>query len=170
MQEYRIADPMTLREAFIGSIGREGMLICAAASDGAPNPMTATWGGVGFMWGRPVFWCAVRQCRYTYTLLETQDAVSLSFYGEAGRAALAYCGTHSGRDTNKVRGAGLTPMRDGDFFFFEGARLVLEGRKLYADTLRPEGFCDARIPSDSYSQGEYHKLYFCEVQKVLVAR
>ena len=45
-------------------IGKKWMLV--TASDGEKvNSMTASWGGVGIMWGKPVAFVFIRPQRYT---------------------------------------------------------------------------------------------------------
>ena len=45
-------------------IGDQWMLI-TAEKDGKVNTMTASWGGVGIMWGKPVAYVFIRPQRYT---------------------------------------------------------------------------------------------------------
>ena len=48
------------------SIGRKGMLITATKEDGTYNTMTASWGGVGVLWGKNVCTLYIRPQRYTF--------------------------------------------------------------------------------------------------------
>src|SRR5512139_341908 len=91
-------------------IGADWMLITAGSPD-AFNTMTASWGGLGVLWERKVAFCFIRPTRHTYGFIERAGGFTLSFFGEQYRSALQFCGTHSGRDTDKVSGAGLTPVR-----------------------------------------------------------
>lgn len=54
-----------------------------------------------------------------------------SFFEERYRKTLTYCGTHSGRNTDKIRETGLTPVKEKAFIYYQEARLVLVCRKIY---------------------------------------
>jgi hypothetical protein len=47
---------------------------------------------------------------HTYGFLEREPLCTLSFFGEGHRQVLNWCGSHSGRDGNKAKQAGLTPL------------------------------------------------------------
>ena len=65
--------------------------------------MTASWGGMGFMWNKNVVFAVVRPQRFTKTLIDKEDKFSLSFYGEEYRKVLNYCGSASGKNEDKAR-------------------------------------------------------------------
>ena len=54
-----------LSENFFEAIGKEWMLVTAGNKDGF-NTMTASWGGIGWLWNKPVAFVFVRPERYTY--------------------------------------------------------------------------------------------------------
>ena len=162
---FRETRPELLTDNPFTLIGADWMLITAGTHD-AFNTMTASWGGMGILWERKVAICFIRPTRYTYEFAERSPAFTLSFFGEKHRKALTYCGTHSGRDTDKVKGAGLTPVKEGGFVYFEEARLVLACRKIYSQDILPERFIDPRIES-MYPQKDYHRMYFGEIVKCL---
>ena len=88
-------------------IGKQWMLI--SASDGEhTNTMTASWGCLGVLWNKPVAICFIRPQRYTYSITEKSEHLSLAFLPEEYRAALTYCGRNSGRNGDKFSAAGLT--------------------------------------------------------------
>jgi flavin reductase (DIM6/NTAB) family NADH-FMN oxidoreductase RutF len=147
-------------------IGSDWMLITAGTPESF-NSMTASWGGLGILWERKVATCFIRPTRYTYEFTERSPHFTLSFFEEKYRKALTYCGTHSGKDTDKVREAGLTPVKDGGFVYFSEARLVLACRKIYAQDLDPRLFLDPKI-GGMYPQKDYHRMYVGEIEKCLV--
>ncbi len=147
-------------------IGRDWMLITAEKA-GAVNTMTASWGGLGVLWERKVAFCFIRPTRYTYEFVESAGNFSLSFFGEEHRKTLMFCGSHSGRDRDKIREAGLTPVKDGNFVYFHEARLVLFCRKLYWQDILPDRFLDSKI-NDMYPKKDYHRMYAGEIVKCLV--
>ncbi len=155
-----------LKENPFRLIGSDWMLITAGTPEKF-NTMTASWGGLGVLWERSVAFCFVRPTRYTREFMERSGTFTLSFFGEEQRKALQYCGTHSGRDTDKVKEAGLTPVKEGGFIFFDEARLVLACRKIYFQDIGPERFLDPRIDA-MYPQKDYHRMYVGEIAKCLV--
>ncbi|MDR3308864.1 MAG: hypothetical protein LBS80_02805 [Tannerella sp.] len=72
-------------------------MLITAGTDAKFNMMTASWGGLGTLYSRPVATCYINPQRYTYQLMEANSTYTLSFYTEAYRSALQYCGTNSGR-------------------------------------------------------------------------
>ena len=147
-------------------IGEQWALITAADGDGC-NPMTASWGGVGIMWNRPVVFAFIRPQRYTHGLVENGDHYTLSFYPEKYRAALRLCGTKSGRDINKAQACGLTPVYDEAAPYFEEAELVLVCRKLYAQDMNEESAAAREVVIPNYSGNDWHTMYIGEIIKVL---
>ena len=49
----------------IESISKQWMLISAIDKSGKANAMTASWGGVGELWGKDVVFIFIRPQRYT---------------------------------------------------------------------------------------------------------
>jgi flavin reductase (DIM6/NTAB) family NADH-FMN oxidoreductase RutF len=159
MPESLTDNPFTL-------IGSDWMLVTAGTPDRF-NTMTASWGGLGVLWERKVCFIFIRPTRYTYEFIEQAEIFTLSFFGEQHRKALQICGTRSGRDTDKVKEAGLTPVADGGAVAFEQARLVLVCRKLYFQDIGPERFLDPAI-EQLYPQKDYHRMYAGAIERCLV--
>jgi len=158
--------PELLTDNAFKLIGKDWMLITAGTPESF-NTMTASWGGLGVLWERKVAFCFIRPSRYTYEFVERSGHFTLSFFEEQHRKALSFCGSHSGRDTNKLKGAGLTAVHKESFVYFDEARLVLACRKLYFQDIRPEHFLDPTI-SDMYPQKDYHRMYVGEIEECLV--
>ena len=79
------------------AVGKEWFLITAEA-DGVRNAMTASWGFLGNLWNRDAAVCFVRPQRFTHTLTEKADRVSLCFFGDDYRQELGKIfGRKSGR-------------------------------------------------------------------------
>lgn len=67
------------------------------------NTMTMGWGSSSYYWGKPVFIVPVRHSRNTHEMLECTDSFTISVpYGDDMDEELLFCGTHSGRDNNKM--------------------------------------------------------------------
>ncbi len=165
---FKEVSPRAISDNAFRAIGEQWMLITAGTLD-AFNTMTASWGAWGELWNGPVAICFVRPQRYTFGFMNSATHFTLSFFSEAFRPALDYCGSHSGRDVDKIAATGLTPVAapTGAVYFSE-ARLVLECRKLYSQDLTPDGFHDPRIAPAMYPHADYHRMYVGQVLRCLV--
>ena len=131
------------------------------------NTMTASWGTFGELWNRKICICFVRPTRYTYEFMEKHEYFTLSFFEEKYRDILKFCGTKSGRDFDKIKETGLTPLAGSSgAVYFDEARLVLECRKIYIHDLNPEFFLDQTINKE-YPLKDYHRMYIGEVMNCL---
>jgi flavin reductase (DIM6/NTAB) family NADH-FMN oxidoreductase RutF len=148
-------------------IGSDWMLITAGTPDSF-NTMTASWGSLGVLWNKNVCFCFVRPSRYTYQFMEKNDHFTLSFFEEKYRDVLDFCGSHSGRDTDKAKETKITPVKGhlGGVYFKE-ARLVMECTKIYFQDLNPAHFLDKEI-AENYTRKDYHRMYVGEVAHCLV--
>ena len=159
--------PEELQKNPFTMIGKEWLLV-AAEKDGKANAMTASWGGVGIMWGKPVAFIVIRPQRYTKEFIDGSDTVSLSVLGEEYRKVLSYMGSASGRSEDKMAKSGLTVVHEGETPYFEEANTVIIGRKLYAQEYKSECFIDTTIEEKWYPEKDYHTMYIVEIEKVLV--
>ena len=163
LQEIKIEelnfDPFTL-------IGKDWSLI-TVGDENEFNTMTASWGHVGVIWNKNVVTVYVRPQRYTNDFMQKFDRFTVSFYSESFRDALTYCGRNSGRDVDKVKETGLTPVHENGMTYFKEAKLVFECKKIYEDCIKPENFIDDSIHGN-YPNKDYHIVYMGEVTKVLI--
>ena len=144
-------------------IGKEWMLLTGGTPDNF-NTMTASWGQLGVLWSRKVLTCYIRPNRYTYEFIDKGEYFTASFYGEQYRSALTFCGSHSGRDFDKVKETGLTPAEFEGKVAFEEADLVLVCRKLYQYDMEESGFLtDDGIAEQVYGKEPYHRAYISEI-------
>ena len=149
-------------------IGEEWMLITAGDED-RHNAMTASWGGIGYLWGKCVSFIFVRPQRYTLEFIENSEYFSLSFFGDNQcRKELEFFGTKSGRDFDKPKETGLTPVLDEKAPYYEEAELVFICKKLYRQDLIEGVFLDKTIPDVCYPNKDYHRLFVGEIVKTLV--
>ena len=80
----------------------------SAGKEGNMNLMTISWGTIGELWGKPVFTVFVSTSRYTHKFMEENDYFTVTHFPAEMRQQLSYLGRVSGRDEDKVAGAGLT--------------------------------------------------------------
>ena len=153
-----------LNENMISRIGSDWMLI-TSGDEKSFNMMTASWGGVGFMWGKPVAVAVIRPTRHTFGFVEQTKRFTLSFF-EDGKREMAVLGSKSGRDES-----GFTPfaLPDGQMGYKE-ARLTLECEVLYQDELKEKNFLDKSLCERWYTpeQGGYHTAYVAEIKHIYV--
>lgn len=152
-------------------IGKQWMLITAGTAEKF-NCMTASWGGIGFLWNRPVAFVFVRPNRHTVNFIEEQTAFTLSFMPEQYRQDLVFCGRNSGRDVDKMAHTSLRPATTPNGLpTFEDAELVLECRKMFRSTLQETDFLDwSEVSPTWYSDDNpLHYLYICEISAALTA-
>ena len=160
--EWNKVSPKELPGNPFRMIGDDWTLITAGTPEHW-NTMTASWGGLGVIWNKNVATVYVRPQRYTYEFMEQSDTFTLTFFTEDYRKALNFCGTKSGRDYDKAKECGLTPVEAEGGVTFEEARLVLVCKKLYWDDLTPEHFCCDEIDAKNYPGKDYHRLYIGEI-------
>jgi flavin reductase (DIM6/NTAB) family NADH-FMN oxidoreductase RutF len=134
-----------------------------AAEERAFNSMTVSWGGLGFIWGRPMAMVVVRPQRFTFEFLERSSDFTLCAFGEAQRAAINLLGTKSGRESDKMKASGLTPITVPPVRSpgFAQAELILACRKSYWQDMDPKHFLADYI--EPLYRGDYHRIYFGEV-------
>jgi flavin reductase (DIM6/NTAB) family NADH-FMN oxidoreductase RutF len=128
------------------------------------NVMTIGWGTVGVMWSRPVFAAPVRSSRYTFKLIEQAPDFTVCVpFTDTYREELAFCGTHSGKDTDKLAECKLgttaakhtdTPLLDIPGIHFECKTLL---RAIMSpDLMHPE-------LQSVYAKQDYHTFYYGEI-------
>ncbi|MEE1038238.1 MAG: flavin reductase [Eubacterium sp.] len=149
-------------------IAKEWMLITAGDEEKS-NTMTASWGGLGIMWGKNVATAYIRPQRYTKEFVDNSDTFTLSFLSEEYRKALSVCGTISGKNVeDKWKDAGLHPYYVDRTTAVEEADLILVCKKLYAQDMLPECFVETECDTKWYPEKDYHTMYIAEIEKVLV--
>ena len=147
-------------------IGSDWMLITSGNKEKA-NALTASWGGLGFLWGKNVAFIFIRKSRYTKEFLDNGDLFSLSFLNEDYRDALNYCGSHSGRgEEDKFAAAGLTKAFRHDIPYPDEANLVFLCRKMAAVPVSEDSFTDSTLMDKWYSDHDMHMMYVGEIVEV----
>lgn len=149
---------------------KKGVLLTTKAGD-TVNTMTIGWGKIGIEWNRPVFIAYVRETRYTKQLLEVAGEFTVNIpVGDADSRILGYCGTKSGRDTDKIADLSLT-LVDSDNVQVPGIRelpLTLECKVIYKQkqdlAQLPESITDRFYPVvDEDGFRDYHIAYYGEI-------
>ncbi len=164
---YRQIDPESIPGNFIKMVSKDWMLITAGNKEKF-NMMTASWGGIGVLYNKPVAICFINPARYTYQVIENSDTYTLTFYTEAYRDALKYCGSKSGRDEDKVKGSGLTPVETTNgAMAFGQAWMIIECKKLVSQSISLDAIDNKEEQSKRAAQ-PMHKMYIGEILNVWV--
>ena len=145
-------------------------MLVTAGNEEKVNTMTASWGGLGVMYGKNVAYIMIRPNRYTKEFIDREDTFSLSFFDKEYKKTLSYLGTVSGRTEDKITKSGLSVVRYEATPYFDEARLVMICRKLYKQPLNTEGLLEEKLKATWYPGGDYHTLYIAEITKILKIR
>ncbi|MDU1889112.1 MAG: DUF4468 domain-containing protein [Dysgonomonas sp.] len=132
------------------------------------NVMTASWGGLGMFWEKPVSFCFLNPTRYSVQTMDKGETYTISFYTEAYKDALRYCGSVSGKNTDKIKGSGLTPIKlPSGATAFNEAWMILECKKIVAQPISPDAVVEKSLPQE-YTKDGYHKMYIGEIVNVWI--
>ena len=155
---------------------KKGILLTTKAGE-TVNTMTIGWGTIGIEWNKPIFIAYVRETRFTKQFLEETGEFTVNIpYGEVDQKILAYCGTKSGRETNKIRDLGLT-LVDSDVVHVPGILelpLTLECKIIYKQkqdlSCLPQSVIDRFYPVvDGEGFQDYHIAYYGEIVNAYLA-
>lgn len=147
-------------------IGKEWMLVTAGTEEKV-NTMTASWGGMGVIWGKNVVWIVVRKSRFTKEFIDREGSFSLSFLGEGHRSMLKYLGSVSGRIEDKIKQAGVEINYADGIPYVDQGNLILLCKVMSATELKPEDFVNLEIDKLWYPDHDYHVLYIAGITQIL---
>lgn len=135
LEGYERIDPKSLQDNPIRLFADNWFVVSAGNKDKF-NEMTISWGNIGNVWNEPAVTVYIRNNRFTYPFINNGKYFVLNSFDEQYRDKVKFIGTHSGRDTDKVKATGLTakftPLGNP---YFNEARLVIECEKIYSDDI-----------------------------------
>ena len=151
-----------------------GILLTSKTGDKV-DTMTIGWGALGTCWSKPVFICFVREGRFTREQLDRNPEFTVNIpLGKADPKIIEICGTTSGRDSDKIAAAGLTPV-EPEKISVPGIKelpLTLECRVVYRQK-QDVSLLGPEITERFYPQGvdgshtgsnrDAHIMYFGEI-------
>ena len=154
--------------------GKDFMALCVGSVQNGCNAMTIAWGHLGSLWERgshanrlPTVMCFVRPSRYTKEFMDREPYFTLCTFKSGGKKTLGYLGSHSGRDGDKFKAAGLTPVFKDNTVYCAEAETVFICRKLYAASLQEASFVDKALVEFNYPDRDFHTMYIGEIVKIL---
>lgn len=166
MNGFEKITPLEIEGNAIKMISKEWMLVTAGTETDF-NMLTASWGGLGELYNKPVAICFIRPDRYTFNYIDNGDTFTLSFYSEDFREVLNYCGSASGRNEDKVKGSRLTPLMlpDNKGIAFRQAKLIIECRKLVSMPITANAIEQPDVKAER-TKYPLHKMFIGEIVAV----
>ena len=109
---------------------KSGVLI-TGKDENKTNSMTISWGMAGIEWGKPVFVTFIRESRFTKTLIDKNGEFTVNIpLDESAKKILAYCGSKSGRDVDKMKDLTLPVDQNNIPYMGYQACAVISGKVL----------------------------------------
>lgn len=148
---------------------QKGVFLTTKA-DGKVNSMAIEWGTIGYLWGKAVFICYVRESRFTREQIDKNPEFTVCMpVSEYDKNIMRICGSKSGRDMDKIAELGLT-LIEGETISVPAIRelpMTLECRVIYRQpqemSLLPED-AKSRFYSPKYGlDKDEHITYIGEI-------
>lgn len=148
---------------------KKGILLTTKAGEKV-NTMTIGWGHIGIEWGKPIFVAYVRESRHTKQMLEANGEFTVNVpNGLFDGKILGFCGSKSGRDTDKIAEMNLT-LEEPISISVPGIKelpLTLECKVIYKQkqdlSALPEDILRHYYPADDSGFRDYHYAYYGEI-------
>jgi flavin reductase (DIM6/NTAB) family NADH-FMN oxidoreductase RutF len=156
-----------IKENVVDLLKNQWGLVTAGDENGL-GTMTVSWGAIGELWAKDTATIYIRPQRNTIKYLEAEDCFTLTFYPSDYHSALAFCGSKSGRDVDKVKETGLTPVFSENAPYFDEAKIVLVCRKMAKSKFEPEQIIDKSIIDAQYPANDFHYIYYGAIEKALI--
>lgn len=164
----RKIDAFSYANEILQAVGK-GVLMTTKA-DGQVDTMTIGWGTMGIQWGKPIFIAYVRESRYTKTLVDKNPEFTINVpYGEYDKSILGFCGTKSGRDTDKIKELGLH-LEEGETVSVPAVRelpLTLECKVIYKQEQIKEAIAPDAL-ARYYPEGDFHTAYYGQIMDAYI--
>ncbi len=167
MEGFTRLDPLRFDQSPFRVIDRDWLIVTTEAA-GRANAMTASWGGMGILWNKPVLYLVIRPQRFTRELLDQNGRFSVAVLDESRRQEMRYLGTASGRDEDKLARASLPIAHEDGIPYLTDARALFLCRALYRQPMGGQFFLDPALDKACYPGKDYHILYVCEVEGLYV--
>ena len=125
--------------------------------------MTASGGGFGLLFRKPVTWCLLRADRYTLELIQKEQTYTMSYFPHEYKEQVVFLGSKSGRDGEKMKEVALTSIQtpSGNMTYKE-ARLIIECKLMQITTPSPDDFYvqeDKDYLNETYKDANHIRRY-----------
>lgn len=127
------------------------------------NTMAIGWAMTGICWRKPIVMVAVRNSRFTYSIIEEASDFTISIPSGNLRDEIFYCGTKSGRDVDKMKECGLSfaAARKTESPVIQTPGLHTECKIVYKSPMNPDVLVSEY--HSLYPESDFHTLYYGEV-------
>ena len=142
-------------------LGATGLLLGAGSPDKPTNAMAIGWGALGVTWGKPTWTVLVRPSRFTYQLIEEAGDFTVNVPSPELSDAVAYLGSRSGRDEDKLAKLGLAvdSAQKVSSGIIRACPINYECKVIGSSDIVPQMLNDT-VKSEYYREGDYHRVYF----------
>lgn len=148
---------------------KKGVLL-TTKKDGKVNTMSIAWGAIGIEWNKLIFTALVRQSRHTFDMLSTGE-FTVNIPLDDRKKEIAYCGTKSGRDTDKIADMGfaLVDGRKVDVPAIKEFPLTLECKIIY-EQLQDKDAIPQQVLDSMYPERDLHSMFYGEVVAAYIVK
>lgn len=166
--------PEEMTDNVFNLVGKDFTVI-TAGDESHYNSMTASWGGVGILFSKPVTWCFLRSNRYTLEVMKNKETYTMSYFPEEYKDQVMLFGSKSGRDTDKMKETTLTTVvtPNGNMSYKE-AKLIIECKMTELTTVSPGDFYTQEgkdfITEAHKETNDYHKLVFGDIVNIWIKK
>lgn len=162
---FREINPEQLPGNIIDEISNKWMLLASGTPEDF-NFMTVSWGMMGEIWFQPAVTVYVRDSRHTLGYIERTGRFTLSCLKDGHKQALTIAGSKSGRDIDKVRETGLTPVSLDGAPSFEEAAYTIVCETMYQAPLDVAAISDEEAAKRSYPEPvDAHQMFIGKIVK-----
>lgn len=160
---------------------KDWALVTAGSLDSF-NTCTIGWGSLGTIWSRDgrsgsAATVYLHPARYTTDFVKENEFFTICFFDKKYKKALGLLGSVSGRDRDKVKESGLTPVKCGESVAFSEAKLTFLCRKLYEGKFIKDGLDEeiaeyymaapSAFPPDENGEWQPHYVFVGEIIEAL---
>ena len=144
-----------------------GILLVTQGKSAKPNAMTIGWAMIGSGWSQPIFAVLVRPSRYSHGLLRENGDFTVNVMPTSMAQAVNHCGAASGRDSDKFRDTGMTPMSalQAKTPIIAESLIAYECRTVMSNEVLPETL-NTLIRETAYSNGDFHTIFYGRILTV----
>lgn len=153
---------MSIAEEAMKKIKKGAFLTVQSAN--ALNTMTIGWAVFGFIWQKPILMVAVRDSRYTFSLMEKASDFTVTIPLKDMGKETTFCGTQSGRDVDKFKMCKLETAAGQNVAspIIKVPGIHFECKIVYKSAMNP-AHLDKNYDKAMYPQKDYHTHYFGEI-------
>ena len=165
---FREINPEQLPGNIIDELNNKWMLLASGTSEDF-NFMTVSWGMMGEIWAQPAVTVYVRDSRYTLGYIERTGKFTLSRLKDGYKQALAIAGSKSGRDIDKCKETGLTPVSLNGAPSFDEAAYTIVCETMYQAPLAVDQITDEEAKQGSYPEPvDAHQMFIGKIVKAYI--